>query len=201
MNKKHIFIISIVLLFSVAMIIGNVSAYTCTQKVDSKTHTKTLGCDSLVVKNHKIYLKNKAINKHAFNYKIDKIVCYYKNGNKHTYQYKYNRWGITLNKNIVKVKIYYSKLNNTERKNLEKNKVIPQKISMKAKPSCGCRYSYKWRTKTFFNYCPNCHKINSLKKNPKHVFEKEYTCKYCDSDFCGMCGKEKYSWSHKYLIK
>lgn len=201
MNKKHIFIISIVLLFSIAMVIGNVSAYTCTQKVDSKIHTKTLGSDSLIVKNHKIYLKNKVINKHAFNYNIDKIVCYYKNGDKHTYQYKYSKWDITLSKDVVKVKIYYSKLNKTERKNLEKSNLIPQKISMKAKPSCGCHYSYKWRTKTFFNYCPNCYKINCLKKNPKRVFEKEYSCKYCDSDFCGTCGKEKYNWSHKYLIK
>lgn len=201
MNRKQIFIISIILIFSITMVMGSASAYTCTQKVDNKVHTKTLGSDSLVIKNHKIYLKNKVINKHGFNYNIDKIVCYYKNGKQHTYNYDYKRWGIALNKNVVKVKIYYSKLNSKERKGLENSNMIPKKITMKAKPSCGCHYSYKWHTKTFFNYCPNCHRFNCLKKNPKGVHEREFTCKYCDSDFCGTCGKEKFNWSHKYLYK
>lgn len=75
-------------------------------------------------------------------------------------------------------------------------------ISMKAKPSCGCRYSYKyWYNKRFVNYCPKCHHYGCLKKNPKMVYEKEYTCGICDSDFCGVCGKEKYSWSNCYLQK
>ena len=72
-------------------------------------------------------------------------------------------------------------------------------ISMRAKPSCGCRYKYTWHYRTFINYCPNCHHYGTLRKNPKGVPEKEYTCHRCSSDFCGCCGKEKYSWSRVYL--
>ena len=73
-------------------------------------------------------------------------------------------------------------------------------IGMYAKPSCGCRYSYKyWYYREFVNYCPNCHHYNVLCKNPKCTFEREYSCARCDSDFCGVCGKEKYSWSRVYL--
>ena len=72
-------------------------------------------------------------------------------------------------------------------------------ISMWAKPSVRSGYAYKWYYRTWINYCPNCHHYNTLLKNPKGVPEREYTCKKCDSDFCGVTGKEKYSWSHKYL--
>ena len=73
-------------------------------------------------------------------------------------------------------------------------------VSMYAKPSCGCQYSYKyWYYREFVNYCPNCHHYNVLVKNPKGTFEREWTCKRCSSDFCGVCGKEKYSWSKVYL--
>ena len=72
-------------------------------------------------------------------------------------------------------------------------------ISMWAKPSVRSGYAYKWYYMTFINYCPNCCRYNSLLKNPKGVPEREYTCKFCDSDFCGVTGKEKYSWSMKYL--
>lgn len=74
-------------------------------------------------------------------------------------------------------------------------------ISMWAKPSCGCRYSYKWHYKTFINYCPHCKKYGVLRKNPKGVYEKEYTCVVDDCDYCAVCGKEKYSWSKVYLRK
>ena len=74
-------------------------------------------------------------------------------------------------------------------------------IGMYAKPSCGCRYSYRWHYKEFINYCPNCHHYGTLRKNPKGVPEREYTCHRCSSDFCGVCGKEKYSWSRVYLRK
>ena len=72
-------------------------------------------------------------------------------------------------------------------------------ISIWAKPSVRSSYKYKWYYRTWVNYCPNCYRYNSLLKNPKGVPERELTCKYCDSDFCGVTGKEKYSWSHKYL--
>ena len=74
-------------------------------------------------------------------------------------------------------------------------------IGMYAKPSCGCKYRYCWHYREFVNYCPNCHHYGTLRKNPKGVPEREYTCKRCSSDFCGVCGKEKYSWSRVYLRK
>lgn len=74
------------------------------------------------------------------------------------------------------------------------------RISMYAKPSCGCRYSYAyWYKKSFVNYCPYCHRYNALLKNPKGTYEHEYSCKFCSADFCAVCGKEKYSWSSVYL--
>ena len=75
-------------------------------------------------------------------------------------------------------------------------------VSMYAKPSCGCRHSYKyWYYCEFVNYCPNCHHYNVLVKNPKGTFEREWTCKRCSSDYCAVCGKEKYSWSRVYLTR
>ena len=74
-------------------------------------------------------------------------------------------------------------------------------IGMYAKPSCGCRYRYTWHYREFINYCPNCGHYGTLRKTPKGVPEKEYTCSRCSSDFCGVCGKEKYSFSNVYLKK
>ena len=74
-----------------------------------------------------------------------------------------------------------------------------QTIGMYAKPSCGCRYGYYWHYREFINYCPNCGYYGTLRCNPKGVPEREYTCCRCSSDFCGVCGKEKYSWSRVYL--
>lgn len=80
-------------------------------------------------------------------------------------------------------------------------------ITMTGRPSCTkCarnHCSYTWRTKTYLNYCPNCHHWNCLGNKHKRgaVHEKEITCFRCDSDFCVNCGKEKYSWSKKYLLK
>lgn len=108
------------------------------------------------------------------------------------------------------------KLNNTDRvllvnesdsyfsvKSSDKVHMVAPKypiVGMYAKPSCGCKYSYKyWYYKEFVNYCPNCHHYNVLVKNPKCTYEKEWTCRRCSSDFCGVCGKEKYSWSRVYL--
>lgn len=77
----------------------------------------------------------------------------------------------------------------------------PPLIGMYAKPSCGCNHKYTWHYRTFINYCPNCHHYGTLRKNPKGVPEREYTCSRCSSDFCAVCGKEKYSWSNVYLKK
>lgn len=72
-------------------------------------------------------------------------------------------------------------------------------MGMWAKPSCGCNHRYTWHYREFINYCSNCHHYGTLRRNPKGVPEKEYTCSRCSSDFCGVCGKEKYSWSRVYL--
>ena len=74
-------------------------------------------------------------------------------------------------------------------------------IGMWAKPSCGCKYSYTWHYREYVNYCPNCHHYGTLRKNPKGVPEREYTCYRCSSDFCGCCGKEKMGYSKVYLRK
>ena len=84
------------------------------------------------------------------------------------------------------------------------HKVVVEKpkyplISMWAKPSVRSRYAYRWYYRAWVNYCPNCHRYNSHLKNPKGVPEREFTCKHCDSDFCGVTGKEKMGYSHKYL--
>ena len=74
-------------------------------------------------------------------------------------------------------------------------------ITIVAKPSCGCRHSYTWHKRSFVDYCPHCHHYNALYNKHKYQarYEQELTCKFCDSDFCGVCGKTKYSWSRVYL--
>lgn len=91
------------------------------------------------------------------------------------------------------------KIYTTGQKISEKSK-IPT-VTITSKPSCGCRYSYTWHTRTYVNYCPNCHRYNALVNKHKWParFEQELTCKYCDCDWCGCCGKMKYSWSRTYL--
>ena len=128
----------------------------------------------------------------------------------------------TVSNNATKVKINYTRVNGTYYVDLHNNSmIVPKKsdkihtvknktkkvekklptISMWAKPSVRCGYPYKWYYRTFIDYCPNCKHYNCLLKNPKRVPENEYTCAICDSDFDGVVGKEKYSWSNVYLIK
>lgn len=77
-------------------------------------------------------------------------------------------------------------------------------VTITARPSCGCgrHYSYRWRTRTFVDYCPHCHRYGVLRNvhKPQAKWEQELTCKRCGADYCGNCGHEKYSWS-KYYIK
>ena len=72
---------------------------------------------------------------------------------------------------------------------------VKPKVTMKAKPSCRscCHHAYRWKVKSWVNYCPHCHKYNCLLKNPKGVHEKEYTCKRCGADYCAFCGHDKHS--------
>lgn len=74
-------------------------------------------------------------------------------------------------------------------------------VTITAKPSCGCNNGYYWHKRSFVDYCPHCHHYNCLVNKHKwqSQYEQELTCKICDSDFCGVCGKTKYSWSRYYL--
>ena len=78
-------------------------------------------------------------------------------------------------------------------------------VTITCKPSCGCgrHSSYTWRTRTFVNYCPHCHRYNVLKNVHKWQarYEQELTCTHCGADYCGNCGHEKYSYSKYYLRK
>ena len=84
---------------------------------------------------------------------------------------------------------------------VKKNVKNVRTVSMYAKPSCGCHYKYTWHKYSFMDHCPNCGRDNCLVNRHKYGarYEQEWTCKYCDSDYCAVCGKEKYSWSHNYL--
>ena len=78
-------------------------------------------------------------------------------------------------------------------------------VTMTGKPSCSrCARNhipYKWFTRSYVNYCPNCHHWNCLGNKHKSgsVHEQEISCFRCDSDFCVYDGHEKYSWSNVYL--
>ena len=91
------------------------------------------------------------------------------------------------------------KIHTIKTKKKKKKKVEIPTISLWAKPSVRSGYAYKWHYRTWVNYCPNCGGYNCLLINPKGVPERELTCGRCDSDYCGVTGKEKYSWSRVYL--
>ena len=80
-------------------------------------------------------------------------------------------------------------------------KIKKPTIKMKAKPSCRTchinKVKYKWFNIKFYNYCPHCKKYNTLRKNPKGVPEKEFTCRKCGADYCAVCGHDKHG---KYRI-
>ena len=94
-----------------------------------------------------------------------------------------------------------AKIHNNGKVIIEKPKV--PLITATGKPSCGCGGSYTWRTRTYVNYCPHCHRYNVLYDAHKWQarYEKELTCRHCGADYCISCGKEKYSWSKVYLRK
>lgn len=100
-------------------------------------------------------------------------------------------------------KVYTDKSVKDKPKPKKKKKLAT--ITMTGKPSCSrCARNhipYRWFTRTYVNYCPNCHHYNCLGNKHKSgsVYEQEITCFHCDSDFCVYDGKEKYSWSNVYL--
>lgn len=108
----------------------------------------------------------------------------------------------------------YYVLPNSSGKAVKDNKThtVKQKINIVdivAKPSCGCnyrepnKYKYKWYNSSFIDYCPKCGHYNVLKNvyKPTAKYEYELTCTHCDADYCGVCGKDKFSWSHYYITK
>lgn len=86
----------------------------------------------------------------------------------------------------------------------KQNKKTVPKVTITGKPSCRTcskRVKYRWHTKTFVNYCPNCKHYNCLRKNPKGVPEKELTCAHCDCDYCVCCGADKSGGRRHYYNK
>ena len=74
-------------------------------------------------------------------------------------------------------------------------------ITITARPSVKSGYAYRWYTTTWINYCPHCHRYGVLRNVHKWQarYEQELTCTRCGADYCGVVGKEKYSWSKVYL--
>ena len=65
-------------------------------------------------------------------------------------------------------------------------------ITVVAKPSVVSDLPYKNHLMTWTNHCPLCDKNGTLIFNPKDVYEGELTCSFCDADYCGVTGKDKY---------
>ena len=61
-----------------------------------------------------------------------------------------------------------------------------------------CSKGWYYVSGDFMNYCPFCKHKGTLVWNPKGTKEGEWTCKYCDADFC-ICGKCKATGSSVYL--
>jgi len=74
-------------------------------------------------------------------------------------------------------------------------------VTSTSKCSCGACGDYVYHTCTYKNYCPNCGRYGTLIWNPKGVYEGEWTCSYCDCDYCSACGKEKVYNHPKHLVK
>lgn len=120
---------------------------------------------------------------------------------------------VLLNDTIIVNGTYHVSMSEDEG-NAKFQKVVTVKpkvplVSIRCKPSCGCgrHSSYTWRTRTFIDYCPHCHKYGTLRNVHKWQarYEQELTCDPklggCGADYCGNCGHEKYSWSKYYLRK
>jgi cell wall hydrolase len=94
------------------------------------------------------------------------------------------------------------KSSTTSIKSSTSSKSSKNTITITSLPSAGgTGLSYKWTTNTWVNHCPLCGKDGGLTVNPKGVYEKELTCKYCDADYCGSSGKDKASSSRATLTR
>lgn len=117
-----------------------------------------------------------------------------------------NNNNITVNKNGDYINLNNEKYKNKSTVHMKHNDTLHTHIptiTITSKPSCGCKYYYRWYTRTWVDYCPHCHKYNVLHNAHKYParYEQELSCKICGADYCGICGKEKYSWSKYYLRK
>ena len=74
-------------------------------------------------------------------------------------------------------------------------------LTVNMMPSVSSSYQYINYTTTWLNYCPKCGYFGTLLINPKHVHEGELTCYFCDSDYCGVTGKDKLVSSDIYLTR
>ena len=77
--------------------------------------------------------------------------------------------------------------------------VTSQYVSATAKCSCG-NGTYTYQTGTYLNYCPQCKHYGTLIRSTKNPeYEGQWTCTYCDCDYCMQCGKEKMSGTKLWL--
>ena len=122
----------------------------------------------------------------------------------------------TVEQNIIEYNnTYYADVNETGKAVMNETvavKPVADTVTITSKPSCGCnyrepgKYKYKWYTRTFINHCPKCGKWGTLRNvyKPTAKYEYELTCDRrlggCDADYCGVCGKDKFSWSHYYIV-
>lgn len=75
--------------------------------------------------------------------------------------------------------------------------VTAQKVTATAKCSCGYG-TYTYKTVSFLNYCPICGHYGTISYS-KPCAEGQWTCSYCDSDYCMQCGKEKWNPARGWL--
>ncbi|RBQ23864.1 hypothetical protein ALNOE001_06560 [Candidatus Methanobinarius endosymbioticus] len=74
-------------------------------------------------------------------------------------------------------------------------------VSHTAYPSSINKLVYKEYRVFFLDYCPLCKENDSLVWNIKKTFEGEWTCKYCDADYCAVTGYDKTKHPRGQLIK
>ncbi|MDO5849133.1 MAG: transglutaminase domain-containing protein [Methanobrevibacter sp.] len=82
------------------------------------------------------------------------------------------------------------------------NIVDDYSMTVVMKPSVSTKnYKYINYETTWLSYCPKCGYYATLLNNPKGTPEGEITCAQCDSDYCGVTGKNKIASSNVYLTK
>ncbi|MCR5027604.1 MAG: Ig-like domain repeat protein [Methanobrevibacter sp.] len=96
---------------------------------------------------------------------------------------------------------FYNSSNRLPASALVNNFLDNPTLTVNMLPSVSSSYQYVNYTTTWLNYCPKCGYYGTLLINPKHVPEGELTCYHCDSDYCGVTGKDKLDGSDYYLTR